>query len=129
MPNTITRQTILDGANNVVVKVHIQGDGTGEETATALVTASTLSPPAARLAVESVQASLTGFSANLLWDDATDIPFQTLAEGDGAEICFDPRCISPAAASASGNMLFSTTGLGNGDRGTITITMKKVKYA
>ena len=40
MANTITRQTVLNGARNVVIKLSIVGDGSGEETATSAFDAS-----------------------------------------------------------------------------------------
>ena len=43
MANTITTQTIVDGERNLVTKTTILGDGSGEETATLLIDASTFS--------------------------------------------------------------------------------------
>ena len=127
MANTIDTQTLNDGPRNVTLHVHILGDGSAEETATTLVDVSSLSESPSRVKIHRVQANLTGFSMNLLWDATTDDEFLQIPANDQFEQ--DYREIgglqNPLSTGATGDINFTTLGLGLGDKGTVTLWLKK----
>lgn len=126
MANTITKQTILDGSRLLVVKVHILGDGTGEETDTLLIDASSYSPAFTDASVRRITAALSGFAATLEWDATADTPLCTLPEGESIlPFEFLGNVPSDAGAGVTGDINFTTNGLGANDQGTIIIELVK----
>ena len=127
MANSIVKQTILDGSKWLIVKIHIDGDGTGEETATVLVDASTYSPAFTNESLEILHANLTGFTCDLLWDATANVVITNIPD---YEVHLTPTEIgvgfpNNAGAGRTGDILFTTSGLGAGDHGTITLKIKK----
>lgn len=131
MANTVTKQKINDGPRNTVLHVMIVGDGSGEETATVIVDASDLSSTPTDLVLVGCHASLVGFTAKLSWDATANVDFLALGEGetdfnytalgshDGGGL------INNAGAGKTGDVLITTTGLGNGDYGHVTLHLRK----
>jgi len=130
MANVITSQTIVDGSRNVVLKWHVAGDGTGEETDTVVVDVSALTPAATQMKVTELEASLIGCSAVLEFDATTDQPIVALPEGENV---FDYRDIGgipdPLATGTTGDITITSTGLGAGDSITIVFQGKKRELA
>ena len=127
MANTLTKQTIFDGQRKVIVKIHIVGDGSGEESTANLVDASTYSPSFTDERLVSVVGSLDGFSANLIWDATANVDILTLDEGETV-IDFDVYAggiPNNAGAGKTGDILLQTVGLGSGDEGTIILELIK----
>lgn len=125
MPNAITITTILDGVRNLIKKIDIVGDGSGEETAAVLVDVSAHGCSAVSILKEYHQ--LSGFSARLKWDADTDTVAFNLLEGEGG---LDFNQVSGpinnnAGAGKTGDLVLATSGLGSGDTGTIILTMRK----
>lgn len=129
MANTITKTTLADGALNLAVLVNIAGDGSGEENATLLIDRSAyVNTAGLKLVVRKIEGHLSGFSARLLFDATTDLEIAQMP--DGREFCYDWKKIggiaSPkAGAGYNGDILFSTLGLGAGDRGTFALELWK----
>lgn len=124
MANTITENVRLDGARKLVVEYHISGDGTGEETDTVLVDWSGLTANGfSEFAIERIVWSLTGFSATLDWDATTNVKALECVEGsDGYDFTLvGGPLINTAGTGKTGDLLFTTVGLGSGDSGTIRI--------
>ena len=128
MVNTITTQTIQDGTYNLVVKVHLNSDGS-EETATGVVDASTFSPAFTNgqlLALDIVVAAPT-LQARLLWDATTDVPIcaigPTSLQRDWRKSGGLPN---NAGAGVTGDIVLTTLGLVSGDQLTLTFYLKKV---
>jgi len=127
MANTLTKQTIFDGQRKVIVKIHIVGDGSGEETTANLIDASSYSPAFTDERLVSVTSSLVGFSASLIWDATANVDIVALAEGDTI-IDFDVYAggiANNAGAGKTGDILLQTVGLGAGDEGTIILELIK----
>jgi len=131
MANTVTIKKIIDGERKYVVEVDILGDGTGEETATVAVDFSDLAQPARcpsdNISVQKVIWVLTGFSATLLWDQTTDVRFFECNEDNGG---FDfmvagGALVSPKGTGYTGDIVFTTVGLGAGDHGYIRFEGQK----
>lgn len=126
MVNTITKQTLLDGQRNLVLQVFILGDGSGDETATLLVDVSTFAGNPGSVRVNKVQSNLSGFSVALLWDANTDVAFLNLNDGWSA-LEFNPigGLANNSGTGKTGDIMFSTVGLGTGEKGSITLEMVK----
>lgn len=129
MVNTITKTTILDGPRNLVVLVNIVGDGSGEETATVLVNRSAFAPTTdTKLVLKRVAGHLVGFGARLLFDGTADIDAVMLSGDQQFDYGFRKTggiSSNRAGAGATGNLLITTIGLGNGDRGTFQLELTK----
>ena len=131
MANTITKQTILDGTKWLIVKIHIEGDGTGDETATVLIDASTYTPAFTNEALCGLHANLTGFTCDILWDATADVAITNIPDyevhwGEGELGIFSHGGIpNNAGAGKTGDILITTSGLGVGDHGTIILKIKK----
>lgn len=126
MVNSILKQTLVDGARNLVIHVFITGDGSGDETATLLVDVSTFGGAPGSVKLNYFSSDLTGFSANLLWDATTDVPFLDLIEGYAyGEYRPTGGLINNSGTGKTGDILITTTGLGSGDKGHLTLEMVK----
>ncbi len=126
MANTISRQTINDGERNLVVKVHIAGDGTGDESATALITMTDYNDIPDNVKVMRVQGELSGFSLTMAWDATTDVDCCRVPTGESdVDYIYIGGLINNSGAGKTGNIVFTTLGLDNGDAGTIVIEMRK----
>ena len=84
MALTITKQTIIDGPRNLVVKVHLLGDS-NDATATLLINVSDYSNPTpgvgASVKVMRIVSTLENFHCTLLWDADTDVSFADIPAG------------------------------------------------
>ena len=128
MANTISKTTLLDGVRNLVVLVNITGDGSGEESATILIDRSDYAPTSGlELVVERISGNLSGFTAVLLFDATTDLAIAQLP-ADWFEYDWrEAGGISSVRAGTgyTGDLLITTSSLGNGDRATLTLFMRK----
>lgn len=127
MAITVSKQTIINGPRNLVVKVHIDGPATttANITSTNIVDVSALS--AEEVKIMKVQSSLSGFTAELIWDATTDVHALSIPEDDfeGDYRQFG-GLINNAGAGKTGDILLSSLGsLEPGTHGTITIEMRK----
>lgn len=126
MANTINVETELDGERNLVLQIGITGDGTGDETNTALVDISAFNADEASLVA--VTGDLTGFSATLEWDATANEIAQQVPEGHSfVDYGFTGGNINRAGAGKTGDIDISTVGLGLGDKGSIRLELRK-KY-
>jgi hypothetical protein len=128
MANTVTATTLVNGQRNLIQVINIVGDGSGEESASVLVDRSTFTPDGTELVVEKIEGLLTGFSASLLFDATDDLVFARLPDGDW--FCHDWEKIggvssNKAGAGATGDILLTTSSLGNGDAATFYLHMRK----
>ena len=128
MANLIEKQTVMDGERNLVVKAHIEGDGSGEETATFLIDMSAYSNSPTSLKLLHLKAALTGFSAELYWDATSDIHLFNVPDFDVDQDFGDFGGIpNNAGTGVTGDVNITTTGLGAGDTGHIVLHFLK-KY-
>ena len=127
MVNSVVTQTIVDGERNVVTKTHIVGDGSGEESDTTLLDVSTFTGTPATVKIVRIGGYLSGFSASLAWDATANVDIVNLPSDDTLGIDAVPYggLINNTGAGKTGDILFTTVGLGAGDEGTIILEMKK----
>lgn len=130
MANTIDTRTIHDGNRNLVVEAFILGDASGEETATQLIDVSGYAGHGVdwdEVAVTKIVHSLTGFSVNLLWDATTDDEFAQISGDNAGTLDYSDvgGLINPGSTGFTGDIMFTTIGLGSGDKGNIVLHMRK----
>lgn len=126
MANTITRQTLIDGPRNLVVKVHILGDASGDETNTSLIDVSTYAGAPDRVRIDRITWSGDVFDVHMHWDATANVDILTLASGQPIDQKYDGfgGLINNAGTGVTGDILFSTVGLG-AEEGTIILEMVK----
>ncbi len=133
MANTVQLQTIHDGLRTLIVKCNIIGDGSGEETATMLIDISTYASmpnqgTPTSCAIDKIQAWIEGFSVRLLWEADTDVAAIQLQQGETEQdFRHSGGLINNAGTGVTGDIKFTTVGLGSGDQATILLTLHK-KY-
>lgn len=128
MAASYTKQLIADGARNYIIKLSIVSDVAAELTSQLAVnTTGDLLNDGRYGKLLKVDAALSGFSATLFWDATADVRAAEITAD--SEVHLDFRCIgglpNNAGAGKTGDMLFSTNGLGNGDTGFILLHFKK----
>jgi hypothetical protein len=129
MANTITKTTLVDGARNLIQLINIVGDGSGEESNAVLVDRSAFAPAdGTEIVVEKIEGMLTAFSATLSFEASTDLIFARLPASEW--FCHDWTAIggvssNKAGAGANGDILLTTSSLGNGDAATFYLHMRK----
>ena len=133
MAATATEQVIADGPRNLVVKNTIAGT-TGDTTAGILVNVSDFVDAngvvlgANALTLISVQAVLTGFSCNLLWDATTNVNLIEIPADESMVEDYSKFAgiKDNSATGSTGDVLFTTTGYtASGNGGHIYLCFKK----
>lgn len=128
MSNTITKTTLVNGQRNLIQLINIEGDGSGEETNTVLVDRSAFTPVGTEIVVEKIEGLVVGATIDLIFDASTDLVFARLPDGDWFSHRWDKFggvSSNRAGTGANGDILFTTSGLGNGDVATFILGMRK----
>lgn len=129
MPNTITRQTIVDGSRDLVVKVHLLSDGS-EETATALIVAADYSPvfTNCRLKKLDVITSAPLLQGILLWGADVNVRLCALTPNISYQFDWSEFGGLPnnGGTGRTGNILLTTLGLASADELTLIFFIEKV---
>ena len=129
MADAVTSQTLQDGDKVAVMKFTNISDGSGESAVkkvdvSALQTQSGSDAACTGVTIDCIWYECNGMSVDLLWDASTDVIAWTLS-GYGY---FDFRSAGPLvnnASSPTGDIMFTTTGAGSGDRYAIMLKMTK----
>jgi len=129
MTQTATQQVISNGPRNLVLKYTIAGVSPfGDVTADTLVDISSLDSNigVGGYRLERASWSLSGMSAKLAWEGATDIDLLQLTNGEG-EVDFSSfGGVVNNATIPTGNVVYTTTGFGTaGDGGSMVLEFKK----
>lgn len=130
MANTITKQTIVDSERNLVVKVTIAGDNSGDESATLLIDLSDYAPSEREGAPTSVKlmrviGSLDGFTATLEWDADSNVDAWTIpADASHVDFGLFGGLVNNAGIGVTGDIAISTNGLGS-ENGSFVLEMVK----
>jgi|TARA_R110000764_G_scaffold209997_1_gene295868 hypothetical protein len=130
MADAVTSQTLQDGDKSVVMKFTNISDGSGEAAVkkvdvSALQSQSGSGATCTGVSIQQVWYELNGMTVDLIWDASTDVLCWTLS-GYGF---FDFRSAGPltnnSGGGKTGDLMFTTTGHGSGDRYSIMIKMGK----
>lgn len=127
MANVITRQTLVDGEVNLVVKATIVGDGVaGDYSDELLIDLSTYTGSASTVKIMRLKAALNGFSATLEWDATTNVDAYSIPADESVYLDFrsEGGLINNAGTGVTGDILIDTSGLG-AEEGTIILYMRK----
>lgn len=131
MANTVVVTAANDSPDLATIHVYLRGDGSGEESDVVIFDASVLSGANAAWNVWEIQGCLNGFTARVEYDQTTDFALAVLP----ADRFFDfknhlemkqhklPN--NPSGTGTTGDIVLTTTGLGNGDEGFIVLTVQK----
>ena len=129
MADAVTSQTLQDGDKSVVMKFTNISDGSGEAAVkkvdvSALQAQSGSGAACTGVAIQCVWYECSGMAVDLLWDATTPLIAWSLS-GYGY---FDFRSAGPLinnASSPTGDIMFTTTGAGSGDRYAVMLKMTK----
>lgn len=129
MANTITLTTMMDGPRNVIRRIQISGDNSGDEAATQVLDASALATwrnqACNDVRIDRVVSNLAGFAAQLLFDATANVKAIDISDGDSDTDLSDSGGITNnAGVGKTGDILLTTTGLGT-EEGTIIIYGRK----
>jgi hypothetical protein len=133
MAATATQQIINDGPRRLTLKYTIAGT-TGDTTAGTLVDASAFNDKdgsalgANALTLVGVDASLTGFSCQLLWNATANVPLVDIPSDDPVSQDYSKfgGIKDNSGAGSNGDVLFTTTGYtASGDGGHIYLKFRK----
>lgn len=107
MANIIEKQTLVDGSRNLVVKVHVDGDGSGNEVYTTLIDASTYNPAYTDFKLMRIQSNLIGFTAELV-AEGTPVSSGT-TDGTTASKLVDSGATFQTDGVAIGDWVYNST--------------------
>lgn len=126
MADTVTSQTLVDGARNAVMKFTNQSDGTGES-AVDKVTPSSLSGAPGTVTIKRIRFSTVGMGVLILWDATTDVLAWAIPADVDGEIDFSPfgGLENNAGSGKTGKIQFTTVGHSSGDAYSIVLEMTK----
>jgi len=124
---------ILDGGRNAVFHVTITGDATGDITDQVLIDPATsfdpTMPAKPTLSIDALWYDLNGFTARLEYDYlASDTPVWSMSDGQANHVdfcCFGGIADRSNPLDGRGKLKITTSGLGEGDIGTIIIKARK----
>ena len=126
MAITVTKQTLVDGERNVVVKLDLVSDAAADVTDQVLVSKADYTGTFTDLKIMAVQAGLVGFSMKLTWDATANVDALDLPEGEDVyDFHLIGGLINNAGTGKTGDILFSTTGAASGERATLILEMRK----
>lgn len=129
MADAVTSQTLFDGERLAIMKFTNISDGTGEAAVLKVdvsgLNASASSLACSGVAIERLDASLSGMRVNILWDASSDVPAFILAEGVYTFDLSQLQLSNNAGAGKTGDVLFTTIGATALDTYTITLYMVK----
>ena len=131
MANVGTKQTLMDGPRNLVVKVALVADGVADSSDELMINVSDYSSPTPDgtnpVKITRIWAQLAGFAATLEWDATTNVDIVTISID--MEFDQDYRSIgglvNNAGTGITGDILIDTAGIAAGDEGTILLWMRK----
>jgi hypothetical protein len=123
----ITKQTIVDGERNLVVKTILIGDNGSDVTDTLLIDASDYSGSFTDLKIMKIQAHLNGFSLMLEWDANTNVDALSIPGDEWVNYNFFAEGGLPnnAGTGKTGDIDIDTSGMGTGEAGSIVFWLRK----
>jgi hypothetical protein len=126
MANTVASQVLFDGTRKHIEQYTIIGDGSGDLSAALMNAVSGNMGTTTKLI--HIQAELSGFSAQLLWDASTPVLMMQLpadANIDQDYYAFG-GLVNNAGTGKTGDIKITTNGLSANMSGTITFTCLKI---
>jgi hypothetical protein len=132
MADTVTSQTIQDGATHVVMSFTNVSDGTGESAVKKVDVSALQANPVTGssctgVAIQSVWFSTFGMSVKLLWDADTDVLALHLPAdySDSLDMSEFTGLKNNAGTGVTGDIMLTTVGHDSGDAYTVILKMIK----
>lgn len=131
MAVTVTKQTLVDGSRNAIIKATILGDGANELDKYVLFDSSAYTNDTQSNKLVRIAYNFNGFSGILYWDASTDVQMMSLTPNYAADqdftVDFMGGLINNAGSGKTGDVLLSTSGLASIPAGTgeIILYIKK----
>ena len=132
MADTVTSQTIQDGARHVVMSFTNVSDGTGESAVKKVDVSALTSDPmtgssCSGVSIDSVWFSTLGMSVKLLWDADTDVLALHLPAdySDTLDMSEFTGLKNNAGTGVTGDIMFTTVGHSSGAAYTVILKMVK----
>lgn len=126
MADTVSSQTIINGARNLVMKFTDESDGTGESGVTKVdATSSTISAPGVHLKIARIIFDVQGGSVRLKWNANTPTDIVILDFAGTMDFTFFGGLTNPNATGADGSITFTTVGFVSGSSYTVVLEMLK----
>ena len=132
MADTVTSQTIQDGARRVTMSFTNVSDGSGESAVTKVDVSALESDPMTGAAcngvsIETITFSTFGMSVQLLWNASTNVLAVHLPAdyADTLDYSTFGGLKNNSASGKTGDIAFTTAGHSSGDAYTVTLTMIK----
>lgn len=130
MADTVTSQTIINGARNLVIKCTNESDGTGEsgvkkvdaQSATLAVNGTV---PGIHLTIARITYNVSQGAVRMQWDASSATDIDILSYAGVQDFTAFGGLTNPAASGATGSILFTTVGFVAGSSYTITLEMIK----
>jgi len=124
MANLAAVQELNNGERHLVLKLDIEGDGSGE-ISEHLVDVGEWG--GSEVALGWVRGQIEGFQLNLEWDGTTVAPLRMLEPGNYIDFNWESesRLINPKVAGYTGNVLMTSIGLQAGEKGSLTFGFYK----
>lgn len=130
MADTVTSQTIINGARNLIIKLTNESDGTGESAVTKVDATNTALgnlgvAPGIHLKVARIIYDIRNMGVRLLWAASANTDMVILGGFGTMDYTFFGGLTNPAAIGATGSILLTTVGAASGSSYTITLEMLK----
>lgn len=119
MANTVAIQELINGERHLVLKLDIEGDGSGEFDET-LVDVGEWG--GTEVSLGWVKGNISGFTLNLQWDGTTVVPLHKLEPNNYIDFNWErtQRLFNPKMPGYTGNVRMTSTGLEQGEQGSLT---------
>lgn len=126
MADTVTSQTLVDGARNVVMKFTNISDGTGEAAVTK-VDVSALAGAPSEVVIRKIRYATFGMAVRILWDATADTQAWLIPADTDGEIDFTAfgGLHNDAGAGKTGDIQVTTVGHSSGDGYAFVLEMSK----
>lgn len=130
MADTVTSQTIINGPRNLIMKFTNESDGTGETSikkvdATSATFANRGVVPGIHLKIARITYAVSGGELRMLWEASASTDIDILAYTGTQDFTFFGGLPNPAAAGATGSILFTTVGFVAGSSYSVVLEMLK----
>lgn len=127
MANTVDVQILEEGLRNLVIKLTIKGDGTGDENDTVIIDPASFLNADDLKAMKVTPGSVLGFDIKFLYEGSpTSLEFAVFSAGTNEEIDWTPAGGNiNGVTGKTGKILLTTVGLSVDDVAVVTLYFKK----
>ena len=128
MANLVAIQELENGPRNLILKVDVEGDGSGEFTNELLVEVGAYDCTEVRL--DKIQGHVDGFDINLEWDGTTKAPLFKIPNSlhSYLDMGWNGGLRNPKVANFTGDVVMTSNGLESGEIASLRFHFVKKHY-